>query len=1280
MTTNSGNSVPLERRPVLVMGNGPSARLLDFDRIGRRRFASVGMNAAYRYWDRINFRPTYYICMDVVVIRSHAQRIAELIDEGLIEEFFLRNEFLQDHPRFAEHPRITWFDTERARQGSLFDTHWVTTGSWAIRWMASLGHPLIVTIGIDSNYVELLAEAKRLGEGNDLRLELTRTPTFNPNYFFSGYQQAGDLYNVPNDPTYLKKTGGLVHIDALRRTRQDIERLQLPVRVVDGSPLSQHGVFSKVDIDRVFSAQQIGLVTSFFAAAPEDEVTNNIRIALGNCGNPDIGRVLVLFEGRLDVLRSRISQDLMREVEAAEASGRLQFRHIETRPDYLELFEAARGLGFETCAVTNADVMLDAPSTSVFLADYQSSTRSFIALTRWNRTANGLFIQGQVAHPPWQEVPIEELTYRQVNHLSFDAYLFDRRTPLPAELRQVRIGTFGCDTTIAALMRIAGQQVCNPCLRHRVVHIDEKVRDYSSEKGTAQMLANTDAVRKAFLARLPGTDGMADRLGAIESLRPSKSSIGTPMHRLGRWHSIARMLGASPWVHSISEGCVDWEKISFSNRDVAERPASVIDQLVAGMAANRFLEIEVQGQNGDHFLGSFGSTPELQETREKLFRYDRQSVIWVDLVTDEERRIHADALLAVRQVLTMGTGALDSVPGSGSLPGGPWKQAETGPIVVDPPLTGRRQPDERSAGSPVLAGGSHFVGHSRRLLLIDPTVVDHGSATGQVKAQFLGAWPRDRLLQIHEESGPTGGLRAMEFGRQQARPAVVDEASLLELCVSFAPDVIYCRPVDSPRLLSFALRVVTTLTAPLVVHVMDDWPERARLTTSEEHHSRVDSLLRRLLLRASARLAISEPMSRAFGQRYSGDWAVLANGVDVEDYPVKNWDDRPLISAEHPFVVRYMGGLAPDMGDVSVADIAQVVGSLQSTHSVRLEVYTMPWYQTMAQATIGKIPGVSIHPLVDKASYRKTLSEADALIIAYNFDDLSMAYCGLSMANKLPECLATGVPILAYGPARSATIDQLLEAGCAEVVQVRSGVLIRESLLRLMNDPGHAKSLGLRGRQWVAEHRSLSGVQQRFASIIETAAALPPRFPVDEPVAVVGDIEILAPHGAMAHGSISARVPGHASGRTLLVLIEVSGNPRTAATLSLRWSGEGRTDSSRAWVSSPFAASAWMLLESPVPVGGGDVRIDLRQDDSEKDLDVESGLLALVDGECIDVSRGPEGSLQAANAHFRAGAFEDALAVYLQLLRRSPHPMFAFNAHLCGRKLGRIAATRAPVE
>lgn len=64
---------------IVVMGNGPSLNRFDFEK--DYEIDTFGMNAAYRYWRKVDWYPTYYACFDHVVLKDHSEEILKLVRE-----------------------------------------------------------------------------------------------------------------------------------------------------------------------------------------------------------------------------------------------------------------------------------------------------------------------------------------------------------------------------------------------------------------------------------------------------------------------------------------------------------------------------------------------------------------------------------------------------------------------------------------------------------------------------------------------------------------------------------------------------------------------------------------------------------------------------------------------------------------------------------------------------------------------------------------------------------------------------------------------------------------------------------------------------------------------------------------------------------------------------------------------------------------------------------------------------------------------------------------------
>ena len=179
-------------RRMLIIGNGPSTAEVA-GKLGRLPpdVDTFGMGAAYRYFRRVNWWPTYYALADQKVVYSHRNALAEIVEDPAIpiKRFYFAYP-ISSNPRCELIPHSS-------------------TGDFCYRKAIELGYKRIYLIGVEGTYVEEIAEsrsltgaeAEQLGfaglrKRKNLRIVMS-TPKSNPNYFFDDYQQEGDVYSLP---------------------------------------------------------------------------------------------------------------------------------------------------------------------------------------------------------------------------------------------------------------------------------------------------------------------------------------------------------------------------------------------------------------------------------------------------------------------------------------------------------------------------------------------------------------------------------------------------------------------------------------------------------------------------------------------------------------------------------------------------------------------------------------------------------------------------------------------------------------------------------------------------------------------------------------------------------------------------------------------------------------------------------------------------------------------------------------------------------------------------
>ncbi len=234
----TGLRFAFERKNILaVIGNGPSLSGVDFTLF--EPADCIGMNAAYRFWQKIGWYPAIYCCLDTIVGLSHKEAIADLVRNRRrlgIKQFLLRRNLVEWLEIQGVRDGVVCFDLIRSGF-ELLHPEPVTTGSHSLAWGAVLGYEKFLVAGVDCNYVEKVDGAVK--DSNNILEIATEDPQTNVNYFFDSYQQVGDKFNIPNPSKDL-------HI---RSWRNVASRLDTRHIVVNVSEVSRMDAFPKQHLD-----------------------------------------------------------------------------------------------------------------------------------------------------------------------------------------------------------------------------------------------------------------------------------------------------------------------------------------------------------------------------------------------------------------------------------------------------------------------------------------------------------------------------------------------------------------------------------------------------------------------------------------------------------------------------------------------------------------------------------------------------------------------------------------------------------------------------------------------------------------------------------------------------------------------------------------------------------------------------------------------------------------------------------------------------------------------
>lgn len=354
-------------------------------------------------------------------------------------------------------------------------------------------------------------------------------------------------------------------------------------------------------------------------------------------------------------------------------------------------------------------------------------------------------------------------------------------------------------------------------------------------------------------------------------------------------------------------------------------------------------------------------------------------------------------------------------------------------------------------------------------------------------AEIRPMWPFSMATGDANGAGvlPSGGVRSPMvrisraiFGDGLPRNFRMSD-ELARWLDKFRPELIYGF-LGSMAQIRVTAALVDRYRVPLVVHIMDDWPAviyRHGLLGPFIRRT-VMSEFRDLLQRAAARLAICEDMCEAYRLQFGYEFLPFHNAIDMNEWQArarKNWNSGS------PFVVRYAGSIVEEAQRDALRDICVAAGNLRRAgHSIEVSVHS-PAAQS---AYLAGFDGVRLADPPDPGSIVELLSGADLLVLPFNFDKHSAEYMRLSMPTKIPAYMASGTPVLVYGPERIAPVMYAKRERWGYVLSQHGVEAVQNALRQLMMDAATREEYGRRAQAIAADRHNAPRVRSEFQNVL----------------------------------------------------------------------------------------------------------------------------------------------------------------------------------------------------
>lgn len=421
-----------------------------------------------------------------------------------------------------------------------------------------------------------------------------------------------------------------------------------------------------------------------------------------------------------------------------------------------------------------------------------------------------------------------------------------------------------------------------------------------------------------------------------------------------------------------------------------------------------------------------------------------------------------------------------------------------------------------------------------RVLIVSAAPLSTTSATGITLQNLFSGWPKERLAQIYDDasvpdpstcgsyrrfsSGDMPVVRIAKSALQQFRSGnskTVEVAhalgtvipsgsiaygflsacgdiapfslpdSICEWVASFQPDVIYS-VLGSVRMMNVVLKLNEQFSTPIVAHFMDDWPSTAYSSSWKLAVPRaiLDAKLRSVLARSPRRMTICEDMATEFSDRYGGHFESFMNCVEIPSQ-IPQCGERKNDEVRFGFV----GGLHLNRW----RSLLSVVTALQELKNqgaaIVLDVFApekdLKSYGALFShfSVIGEMLTLKAHEVNEK------LTQFDVLVHVESFLKEDSLYTRLLVSTKIPQYMASGRPILAFGPSALSSVRYVERAGAGLAVGIENDIpALKQAAGQLVESPSLRESLGGRGFHVASRSHSAFVERARFMDVLLKAA------------------------------------------------------------------------------------------------------------------------------------------------------------------------------------------------
>ncbi len=292
----------------------------------------------------------------------------------------------------------------------------------------------------------------------------------------------------------------------------------------------------------------------------------------------------------------------------------------------------------------------------------------------------------------------------------------------------------------------------------------------------------------------------------------------------------------------------------------------------------------------------------------------------------------------------------------------------------------------------------------------------------------------------------------------------------------FNPECVFFASGDYAFMYNIALKIATKRNIPLIVSCMDDYYFNNRNEgrfLGQLTHRLFMKQVRKTMNYASAILTICDKMAEDYQKFFTKPCHVIHTSTSIKEplaFPKKK-------------KISYIGNLGL-LRDKQLLDIASVLRELNLDGCPKyIDVYS-PESRPEVLCNLTEENGIRFHGKVSADEVLRIMGESLAVIHTESFDPIIRKLVRYSVSTKIADSLASGTPIVAYGPAEVASMRYLMDneaAFCATDL-----LELRDALTDFLSNEENREEIARNAIDLAKTNHMINEVRKIFDRITQT--------------------------------------------------------------------------------------------------------------------------------------------------------------------------------------------------